>query len=129
MEDQANILARAASDADDRLLTAEEPLASLQLRCGGELPGTIAPPELRELVRKARRYGFKLARAVCAQDGTDTVTAWVEVEPLSDGQGCELRVLSWHSAPTPVEEPAAAESRRLLTNRHLAELSAQLDAG
>ena len=54
MEDQANILARAASDADDRLLTAEEPLASLQLRCGGELPGTIAPPELRELVRKAR---------------------------------------------------------------------------
>ncbi|GGN48490.1 hypothetical protein GCM10011349_18220 [Novosphingobium indicum] len=129
MEDQANILARAASDADDRLLTAEEPLASLQLRCGGELPGTIAPPELRELVRKARRYGFKLARAVCAQDGTDTVTAWVEVEPLSDGQGCELRVLSWHSAPTPIEEPAAAESRRLLTNRHLAELSAQLDAG
>jgi len=129
MEDQANILARAASDADDRLLTAEEPLASLQLRCGGELPGTIAPPELRELVRKARRYGFKLARAVCAQDGTDTVTAWVEVEPLSDGQGCELRVLSWHSAPTPVEEPAAAERRRLLTNRHLAELSAQLDAG
>lgn len=129
MEDQANIIARAASDADDRLLTAEEPLAGLQLRCGGELPGTIAPTELRELVRKARRYGFKLARAVCAQDGTDTVTAWVEVEPLSDGQGCELRVLSWHSAPTPVEEPAAAESRRLLTNRHLAELSAQLDAG
>ncbi len=129
MEDQANILARGASDADDRLLTAEEPLAGLQLRCGGELPGTIAPTELRELVRKARRYGFKLARAVCAQDGTDTVTAWVEVEPLSDGQGCELRVLSWHSAPTPVEEPAEAESRRLLTNRHLAELSAQLDAG
>lgn len=129
MEDQANIIARGASDADDRLLTAEEPLAGLQLRCGGELPGTIAPTELRELVRKARRYGFKLARAVCAQDGTDTVTAWVEVEPLSDGQGCELRVLSWHSAPTPVEEPAAAESRRLLTNRHLAELSAQLDAG
>lgn len=129
MEDQANIIARGASDVDDRLLTAEEPLAGLQLRCGGELPGTIAPTELRELVRKARRYGFKLARAVCAQDGTDTVTAWVEVEPLSDGQGCELRVLSWHSAPTPVEEPAAAESRRLLTNRHLAELSAQLDAG
>ncbi|KHK91587.1 sensor histidine kinase [Novosphingobium malaysiense] len=129
MNGQATILARAVSDEGDRLLSADEPLAGLQLRCGGELPGTIAPPELHELVRKARRYGFKLARAVCVQDGADTVTAWVEVEPQGDGQGCELRVLSWHSAPTPPEEPAATESRRLLTERHLAELSAQLDAG
>ena len=32
------VLAHARSDAADRLLNAEEPLAGLQLRCGGELP-------------------------------------------------------------------------------------------
>ena len=33
--------ARARTDADDRLIEAEEPLASFHLRAGGELPGPI----------------------------------------------------------------------------------------
>ncbi|WP_369818256.1 hypothetical protein [Novosphingobium sp. ST904] len=66
---EGTIIARAVCDAQDRLLEADEPLAGLQERCGGELPGTIAVPELLELVRKARRYGFRLARAVSAHDG------------------------------------------------------------
>lgn len=123
------ILACGVSDAEDRLLSAEEPLAGLQVRCGGELPGKIAVPELLELVRKARSYGFKLARPVCAQDGVEVITAWIEVEPAAGGKGCEIRVRSWQSAPLPVEEPATIERRRLLTERHIAELSAQLDAG
>ena len=45
-------LARALSDGDDRLVSADEALANLQLRCGGELPGTIAVPALLEAVRK-----------------------------------------------------------------------------
>ncbi len=129
MVEDGTVLARAQSDAEDRLLCADEPLSGLHLRCGGELPGTIAIPELLELVRKARRYGFRVARAVSAHDGLETVTAWVEVEPLGQGQGCLIRVRSWHSAPAPAEDSAAAEGRRMLTARHLAELSAQLDAG
>ncbi|MCJ2177850.1 sensor histidine kinase [Novosphingobium album (ex Hu et al. 2023)] len=129
MVEDGTILARAESDASDRLLCADEPLSGLQLRCGGELPGTIAIPELLELVRKARRYGFRVARAVCAHDGLETVTAWVEVEPLGHGEGCLIRVRSWHAAPAPVEDSATAEGRRMVTARHLAELSAQLDAG
>ncbi|MCT2399513.1 sensor histidine kinase [Novosphingobium mangrovi (ex Huang et al. 2023)] len=129
MSEDASILARGVSDAEDRLLTAAEPLAGLQLRCGGELPGTIAVPELLELVRKTRRYGFRLARAICAQDGGEKVTAWVEVEPCVGGEGCEIRVRSWHSAPIPSEDAGAVEYRRTLTERHLAELSVQLDAG
>ncbi|MCJ2186201.1 sensor histidine kinase [Novosphingobium beihaiensis] len=129
MAEEGTVLARAESDAEDRLLRADEPLSGLQLRCGGELPGTIAIPELLELVRKARRYGFRVARAVSAHDGLETVTAWAEVDPQGEGQGCVIRLRSWHATPVPVEDSAAAEGRRTLTARHLAELSAQLDAG
>jgi hypothetical protein len=62
-------LARALSDGEDRLVSADDALATLQLRCGGELPGTIAVPALLEAVRKARRYELKLARAITAQAG------------------------------------------------------------
>ncbi|WP_324695414.1 sensor histidine kinase [Novosphingobium aerophilum] len=126
---EGTIIARAVCDAQDRLLEADEPLAGLQERCGGELPGTIAVPELLELVRKARRYGFRLARAVSAHDGGDVITAWVEVEPQGRGEGCQIVVRNWQTAPAPVEDAASVERRRTMIDRHLAELSAQLDAG
>lgn len=129
MARDGTILARAVSDSADRLLNADEPLAGLQLRCGGALPGVIAVPELLELVRKARRYGFRLARAVCARDGSDAVTAWVEVEPRPGDEGCDIRVRNWQSAPIQAEVPAMAEQRRTLIDRYIAELSARLDAG
>ncbi|MFK4872081.1 sensor histidine kinase [Novosphingobium sp. ZW T3_23] len=125
---EGTILARGVSDAQDRLLEADEPLAGLQQRCGGGLPGAIAVPELLELVRKARRYGFRLARAVAAHDGNDVITAWVEVEPQGFGEGCQIVVRNWQTAPAPMEDAAAVERRRTMTDRHLAELSAQLDA-
>lgn len=128
MADQGTILARAVTDARDRLLSADEPLAGLQRRCGGEMPGTIAIPELLELVRKARRYRFRLARAVNVHDGSEQVTAWVEIDPHEADEGCDIRVRSWQSAPQPVEDPAWSEQRRAMTERHLAELSARLDA-
>lgn len=125
---EGTILARARSDAQDNLTSAEEPLAGLQMRCGGELPGTIAIPELLELVRKARRYGFGLAQPVRAHDGIESVTAWVEVEPGAEAGGCEIRIRSWQAAPVQAEDSASAERRRLMTDRHVAELCAQLDA-
>ena len=62
----APFTARARTDARDWLIEADEPLAGLQLRSGGELPGIIASPALLELVRKARLYGLRLARAIRA---------------------------------------------------------------
>lgn len=38
MIDVGTFLARASSDSQDRLIEADEPLAGLQRRCGGELP-------------------------------------------------------------------------------------------
>ena len=123
------VLARATSDADDRLVSADEPLARLQLRCGGEMPGTIAVPALLEAVRKARRYEMKLARTIQAQTGDEAVTAWIEVEPRQDGeQGCEILLRNWTSAAHAREDVDGIHDRRVTIDRHLAELTAVLDA-
>jgi signal transduction histidine kinase len=122
--------ALALTDGSDVLLSADEPLASLQRQCGGELPGTIAIPSLLEAVRKARRYQLKLARSISAQTPAEAISAWVEVEPRPDGSpGCEVRLASWQAAPLPVENEAAAARRTDLVDRQVAELTAVLDAG
>lgn len=135
MEQEGSTLAHASCDGDDRLIHADEPLAGLQRRCGGEIPGVIAIPELLDLVRKARRYRFRMGRAIHAIDGSEAITAWIEVLPrvAAEGEaqdgGCDIRVRNWQSAPAPVEDSARLEQRRHETNRFLAELSVQLDAG
>lgn len=121
-----SVITQARSDAHDRLVLADEPLAGLQLRCGGELPGTIAMPALLELVRKARSYGLKLARTIRANDGVDVITAWVEIEPESDG-ACAIAVHSWQTAPLPPEEPAVSDAHRAAIDRAIAELTVRLD--
>lgn len=122
------MLARAFSDGDDRLVSADEPLAGLQLRCGGDLPGTIAIPALLDVVRKSRRYGLKLARPIHAQDGSDAITAWVEVEPSEDDSAaCLITLRNWRSVPLPAEDPDAGLSRRTEIERTVAELVARLD--
>ena len=123
-------LARAVSDGEDRLVSADEPLARLQLCCGGEVPGTIAVPALMEAVRSARCHGLKLARAIAAQADTETITAWVEVAPRRDGEpGCDIVLRHWQSAAVPPEDVDAIQRRRASVDRQLAELSAVLDAG
>lgn len=122
----APFFAKARTDGRDWLVEADEPLASLQLRSGGELPGIVATPALLALVRKARRYGLKLARAIEAQDDREQVTAWVEVEPETGGEGCTIGLANWQAEPLPAEDLAAAEERRAAIERHVAELSARL---
>lgn len=124
------VLARATSDAEDRLVTADEPLAGLQRRCGGELPGPIAVPALLEIVRKARLYKLRLARRIAAQDGIEAIFAWVEVSPREDGQeGCDILLRNWQANPLALEDAAAQHARRAAIDRALAELTAHLDPG
>lgn len=127
------VIACARTDAHDRLVAAEEPLAGLQLRCGGELPGTVAVPQLLEVVRKARTLGLKLARTIEAFDGVDTVRAWVEIAPdngdEADGSigGCSISVGAWQTAPRSAAADAVAAERKVEIDRALAELTARLD--
>ena len=124
-------IARAIVDADGMLTEAEEPLAGLQVECGGRIGGPVAVPELRALVEKAQRFGLRLARQFRAVDGQDRITAWIEIEPLngSDGlpQGCELGLVSWHSEELPPEDELEAARRRAELSRNLADLTARLD--
>jgi len=118
--------AGARTDSRDWLIEADEPLAGLQLRSGGELPGVIATPALLELVRKARAYGLRLARAIQAQDDHEQVTAWAEVIPDENGEGCTIGLSNWQAKPLSGDiERRAAEARTAIA-RHLAELSARL---
>ncbi|MBS0473584.1 MAG: HAMP domain-containing histidine kinase [Proteobacteria bacterium] len=126
MHSIATSLAQARSDGDDRLVSADEPLAGLHLRCGGEIPGIIAIPALLELVRKAQTYNLKLARTIRATDGRDAISAWVEVEPV--GEGSNIVIRSWQATPLPTEDPAQVAEHRSAIDRTLAELTARLDA-
>ena len=46
--------ALALTDVQGRLIAADQPFLELQLRCGGEVPGGIAVPALREAERTVR---------------------------------------------------------------------------
>lgn len=123
------VLARATSDEQDRLIAADEPLAGLQRRCGGDLPGTIAIPALLEAVRKARRYDLRLARTITARDAGEAIIAWMEIAPREDGVlGCEIAVRSWAASPVALETVEQLESRKAEIDRAMAELTARLDS-
>lgn len=126
-------IARARTDAKDRLVSADEPLASLQRRAGGEIPGTIAIPELREQVRKARRTNLRLGRTIHAFDGTDRIKSWMEIVPSEEGEvkadsgsGCTIGIVTWQASPPPVERDDQAAARRDAIDDALAELHARL---
>ena len=118
---------RARTDARDWLVEADEPLAGLQLRIGGDMPGLIVAPALLELVRKARAYGFRLARPIQARDATDTISAWAEVEPDGEG-GCRITLTNWRSEPVIDPAPAIERERQIALARQVAEVTVRLDA-
>lgn len=119
------ISARARTDADDRLIEAEEPLASFHLRAGGEIPGPIKAPALLELVRIARQSGKRVSRGIRAQDSLEQISAWAEVVPGK--AGTIINISTWSAEEIPQSEIAAENNNRLALVRHLAGLSARLD--
>lgn len=119
-------LARGRVDREGRLLEAGEPLAALQLACGGSLGGPLAIPELRAIAAKAAGLGLRMSRPFAALGDEERVTGWVDAMP-SDG-GCELAIASWHAEPIAQSEEEAQLARvRRELNRALPEFSARLD--
>ncbi|WP_086607627.1 sensor histidine kinase [Erythrobacter donghaensis] len=117
-------------DAQGRLMSADAPLAELQERCGGDIPGTLAIPELLALVQQARSMGLKIARSFSAFDGDAEVSGFARIHPLGpeDGGGCEVLVENWQRSN--VTPPSAREFAERLDaiDRATAEVSARLDA-
>ncbi|WP_137679328.1 sensor histidine kinase [Aurantiacibacter suaedae] len=123
MPGSATLQTFARTDGADRLIAAQEPLAGLHARCGGELPGEIVAPALREVVHMAREYGLRLARRLRMSDDREVFSMWVEVEP--DGEGCHVAISNWRSEGRP---PASVncDEHRIAMARHMAGLSARL---
>lgn len=119
-------LARGRTDAEDRLIEADELIAGLQRECGGEIPGALAIPALLEQVRRARMAGTRLSGPIEALGGEEQVAAWVEVFPHGEG-GCSIGVSDWQTSPAPRVDDAQVAARRLEVERSVAELSARLD--
>ena len=123
------MLARALSDAAGRLVSADELLLGLHLRCGGEPGGPIAVPALREAVLRACETGLKLALPITAQDGAEAITAWIELEPLAgEAEACAIFVRQWQARPAGGDDERVAARRRAMLARQTAEFSARLDA-
>lgn len=121
------IVAQGQTDDEGLLVSASELLAGLQIDCGGQVPGAIAVPALRELEGKARNYGLKLARRISASNGREAISAWVEVEPQGDAGGCAVRISAWQASALPPEDTALIAEHRAAIDRTLAELIARLD--
>lgn len=129
-ERETLLAARGLTDAKDRLLTADGPLAELQESCGGLVPGTLAVPELLNLVQQAREMGLRIAREFSAFDGSDVVTGFVRVRPLDEeaGGGCEVLVENWQRAPAKPGSTREMAARIDAIDRAAAEVTARLDA-
>lgn len=125
----STLAARGLTDSEDRLLSADAPLAELHERCGGEIPGVIAVPELLELVRQGRLMGLRLAREFEAYDGQDQVSGFVRVNPLpgEEGGGCEILVENWRRSSPPQIDQIQMGARLDEMDRATAELFARLD--
>jgi signal transduction histidine kinase len=117
------------TDARDRLLSADAPLADLQERCGGDLPGTLAIPELLALVQQARALGLRIARAFSAFDGDAEVSGFARIHPLgeTEGGGCEVLVENWQRSPLAAPNGRDFAERIDAIDRATAEVSARLD--
>ncbi len=128
--EQSILTSRGLTDARDRLVSADEPLASLQRDAGGTVPGALAVPELLDLVRQAREIGLKIARDFSAFNGTETVRGFARIHPQSEanGGGCEILVENWQRSLEPLA--GAKEIAALLDeiDRSAAEVTGRLDA-
>jgi signal transduction histidine kinase len=123
------LAARGVTDHEDRLLSADQPLAELQQRCGGAVPGKLAIPELLELVQQGRAMGLRLAREFSASDGDGRITGYVRIRPSGDeaGGGCEILIENWRRETVGGEDDREAASRQDAIDRATAEFSARLD--
>lgn len=115
---------RARCDRDDRLIAADETLATLQVRLGGSFPGAIALPGLLALVRKVRTSGVALSALLTLEDERQPVSFRALVLPFEDGTNVEITEWKLAADAWKAEQTGAAEA--LL--RQLAEAHVVLDA-
>lgn len=127
-----DFMCRARVDGRGVLMESQEPLAGLQLACGGSLPGELAIGELREAVFYCLSSKTRVTRKFTAFDGENAIEAWVDLVPQTENDSetahsCIIGVSEWNTMPAEFMS-AEAEARNLdAVNINLAELTARLD--
>lgn len=130
MDQRSTLLAaRGLTDESDRLLSADEALADLHERCGGLIPGTLAIPELLDLVQQGRAMGLRIAREFACFDGEEMVSGFARVHPIVDeeGGGCELLIDNWQRSAEPQINSRELAEQLDDIDRASAEVTARLD--
>jgi signal transduction histidine kinase len=89
-------------DAADRLVEADAALAGLHMRCGGDMPGTLAVPALLTMVRRTRASGVAQLRTLGAVDEGRMIAFLAHVTP--EGDGTRIVLSQWRLAGGPVAE-------------------------
>lgn len=122
------LAARGTTDGEGKLLSADAPLADLQRRCGGRIPGLLAVPELLDLVRQAGSMGLGLAREFNAYDGDERVSGFVRINPYveQDASGYEVLIENWKRETFEIDDSEQAELGDAV-DRATAEFNARLD--
>ncbi len=95
---------RGLCDNADRLVEADAALAGLQVRCGGDMPGTLAVPALLTLVRRVRASGVAQLRQLGAVDEGKMIAFLAYAAP--DGQGTRIELTQWRLAGDAVADIA-----------------------
>jgi signal transduction histidine kinase len=109
-------------DEADRLFEADPALAGLQLRCGGDLPGTLAVPALLTLVRRTRAAGVAQLRMLGAIDEGKAIAFLAHVAP--EGSGTRIALSHWRMVGDHAAEAAPVDA----VLYQIAALHAVLDA-
>ena len=118
----------AICDAKGVLTRADEPLASLQQACGGEIGGVLMIPALKPLVELARSTGIRMSRAFSASDGETNIQAWADLQPTPGGRterSVEIAILSWHAESDP--DADADRPASVAHPSHTGEITLRLD--
>ncbi|MXO85379.1 sensor histidine kinase [Altererythrobacter aurantiacus] len=128
-------------DANGWLIEAGDALAELQADCGGAIPGPVAVPQLAELVRKTKEYGFRIARQIRAFDGEHEIRAWIELTPhfaiggsqtsgaergAPEYAGTRIAIFSWNKQREDLASASSMANRSEDAEKLLSELALRL---
>ena len=94
------------------LLSADEPVMTLQAEAGGARDGPLLVPQLAAIARLAARLGIPLSRPVVAAAGHADIDMWVRARPCADR--VELSIVDWQERPPRAQDRTADRDADLL---------------
>lgn len=107
---------RAVVDSEGTLISADPPIATLQVQAGSTVGGPLAVPQLAALARLSIRMNIPLSRSIVAACGNADIDMWVRAKPR-DGK-VELAVVEWRErVPQKIANDSAGREADLVATQ------------